>query len=98
MLQQGDATVDDGLVELEVRNTIAKQSASCFILVEDGNLVAHEVQVVGGCKSSRSGTDDSDLLTIALRLMYCDISFSESRFSDSRFILSIGSWLVFDEV
>ena len=97
-LQQCNAAVDNGLVQLEVGNTIAKQTAGRLVLLEYRYLIAHQVQVVGRGQSCRTGTDHCYFLPVTLRVMNGDIAFAEGSFGNGTLILAVGSRLMFDEV
>ena len=99
LLQQLDAAVDDGFVEFEVGDSVAEQSAGGFVLLEDSNLIAHEVQVVGSSEASRTGADDGHLLAVALDIgMRLDESFLEGHLCDGSLILAVGGGLVVKSV
>ena len=99
LLQQLDAAVDDGLVELEVRDTIAQEPACGLVLLEDRNAVAHQVKVVGSSESGGSCTDDSHLLAITLDVsLGLDETLLESHLCDGALVLTIGCWLVVETV
>ena len=99
LLQQGDAAIDDGLVELEIGDAVAQEATGSFVLLEDGDLIAHQVQVVGGSESGRTGTNNSHLLPIANDVCArLDIALAESSLNDGAFILAVGSRLVVETV
>ena len=52
------------LRELEVWNAVTQQAASCLVLVEHGDGVAHTVKAVGCHKTGRSGTNDRNTLAV----------------------------------
>ena len=99
LLHEGDASVDDGLVQLEVGDAIAQQTSCGLVLLEDGDQVTHQVQVVGGGQSCRTGTNDSHLLSVALDVsLRLNKSLTEGTLYDSSLILAVRSWFVVESV
>ena len=99
LFQQGDAAVDDGLVELEVRNAIAEQSASSLVLLEYCYLIAHQVQVVGNCQSSRTSTDHCHRLAVSFYVcLWLYEALAEGTLNDGALVLTVGSGLVVEAV
>ena len=95
LLEQGDAAIDDGLVELEVGNAVAQQSASSLVFLEDCHAVTHQVQIVGSSKSSRASTNHRHLLTVTFDIgMRCDITLLEGHFNNGALILAVRGRLV----
>ena len=92
LFQQCETTVNDGLVELEVRNTIAKQTTSSLIFLKHGDGISHLVKSVSGYESGRTSSDDSDSLAITLVSLRLNVVFSPCSLSDSGFILTVGYW------
>ena len=95
LLQQGDAAIDDGLVQLEVGDAIAEQSAGSLVLLEHRYLVAHQIQIVGSSQSGRPSTNNCHLfamtLDVSLRL---DVTFLECHLGDGTLVFAIRRWLV----
>jgi hypothetical protein len=60
-LQQLDAPVDDGLVQLHVRDAVHEQAADPVVALVDGHLVAGPVQLRRGGEAGRTAADDRDL-------------------------------------
>ena len=98
LLQQRDATVDDGLVELEVRDAVAEQSASSLILFEDGNHVTHLIERIGCSKSGRTGTNHSHRLSVSFGHARLDIPLAEGCLHDGALVLAIGRRLMVEAV
>ena len=98
LAQQFEAAVDDRLVELEVRDAIAEQSACILASIVDSDGVALLVEASGGSQTGRTGTDDSDFLAIALRHVWLDIILTEGVLDDGGLVLAVGCWLVLHEV
>ena len=67
-LEQTDAAVDNGLVELEVRNAVAQQATGTSLTVEHRDRMAQRVEPTGDGKSRRSRTDDSHTTPRASRI------------------------------
>ena len=65
LLEDIHATVDYRLVELEVRDTVAQQSAGSFVLIENGYGVTLHVERLGCTETSGTGTYHSDLLAVS---------------------------------
>src|SRR5690606_2622037 len=57
-----EATVDQYLVQLEVRNAIAQESAHAVALVEQRDAVSRPRQLLCAGQAGRPGTHDGDLL------------------------------------
>ena len=99
LLHEGDATIDDSLIQFKVRDTVAQQSACSFVLLEHGDGVAHVVQVVGSSQSGRTGTNHSHLLTVALNIgAGLDEALLECHLCDGGLVLAVGGWLVVEAV
>ena len=98
LLQKPETAIDDDLAQLEVRNTIAKQSSGSLVLFEDCDTIAHLVQSVGCCQSRRTSTDDSHLLAISFRHTQWHESFAKGSLGNRCLVLAIGGRLMQDEV
>src|SRR5574344_421250 len=96
--QNLQTAVDDGLIQFEVWNTIAEQSAGSFILFEYSDGISFVVQVVGGSKSCRTCTDDSHLLAITLRHFHTYEVLMECHLGDGCFVLAVGGGLVVNKI
>ena len=88
-----DAAIDDGLVEFEVGDAVAEETAGSLVLLEDRYAVTHQVQLVGSSQSGRSGTDNCHLLAVALGVLYGHITLQESTLGNGAFVLAIGNGL-----
>ena len=61
-LELGQASVEDGLLHLELGDAVAQQSAGVFGTLEDGHVVPGPGQLLGGGQPGRSGPDDGHRL------------------------------------
>ena len=99
LLHQLDAAVNNRLVELEIGDTVAQKPAGGFVLLEDGDAVAHLVKVVGGSETGGTGADDGDALAVAaggnVRL---DVALAEGGLDDGALILTVRGGLVVEAV
>ena len=88
--EQTQPAVYDGLVQLEVWDAIAQQATCRLVLLEDGHLIAHQVQGVGGSQACRTGTDDSHLSAISHDVcVRLNISFAEGGLDDGTLVLAV---------
>ena len=93
-LHHADAPVDDGLVELEVGDAEAQQSSDVFQPLEDGDLIAAAVELVGSRQSGRSRTDDRHPLPVPSVGAGLHVAFAEGSFDDGGFVLPDGDGCV----
>ena len=49
--------------EAESRNAVIEHAARCVVCIENSDIVTISKQVVSGCKSCRTGSDDGDFFT-----------------------------------
>ena len=87
--EQVDASVDDFLVQFEVGNAIAQQSARSLVLVEDRHLITHLVQAVGRHQSGGTSPDDSHSFAIPLVLLRSDVLLPPGCLRYGRFIFTV---------
>ena len=92
------ATVDDGLVELEVGDAVAEEATGGLVLLEDGDHVTHLVEGVGGSKACRTSSDDGYLHSVSLRHSRLDIPFAEGGLYDGTLVLTVGCRLMVEAV
>ena len=64
-----DLRVDDVLLEAEVRHTEDHHAAGDRFLLEDGDVVAEDCQVVSGGQAGGAGTDDGDFMAAVVELL-----------------------------
>ena len=62
---QRQPAIDEALLELELRNAVAKQPADPIGALEDGHLVPDFVELVGSGEAGRPRADDGDALARA---------------------------------
>ena len=98
LLHQMNAAVDDGLVEFEIRYTIAEQATSRLVLLEDSNRITHSVEGIGCSKSGRTRSNNGHLLAIPYRCYRLDISLAEGCLNDGTLVLAVGSWLMVEAI
>ena len=99
LFQQADAAVDDGLVEFEIGDAVAQQSTCGFVFLEDGNGVAHVVEVVGGGETGGTGSDDGHLLSVTLDVgTGHDKTFLKGHLGDGGLVLAVSGRLVVEAV
>ena len=89
-LHQADATVDDVLVELEVRDAVAEQAAGACLALEDGDVVAGGVEPRGSRQPRRPRPDDGHATPRARRVDGGDVALAKGRLGQSQFILADG--------
>ena len=93
--------VDDFFFQFHIRNTVHQQSADAILSLIDMYLMSTLVELIGCCKSRRSGTDDGDLFAgtylwrfrIGITMLVCIFDDSVLVFlgSDSLSIMSAGT-------
>ena len=98
LFEQGDAAVDDALVQLEVRNAIAQQTARLLAGLKDRDAVAAAVQRIGSGQSCRTGSDDSHPATIALDRTRADEIFREGVFGNRHFVFTVRGRFVLRQI
>ena len=98
LLQQGEATVDYGLVELEIGDTVAQQTSSPLVFVKDGDAVTLEIQAVGSHETGRAAAYHSHLAAVAYRTGHAYVVLAESHLGDGGLVLAVGSRLVGSEI
>ena len=60
-----EPALEDALLELELGNAVAQQAADAIGSLEDGDLVARTVQLIGCGEARRPGSDHRDALARA---------------------------------
>ena len=98
LLKQSQTTIDDRLVELEVRDAVAEKTAGGFSFFKDRDLITHVVQIVGGSKTGRPCSYHGHLLTIAKGMMNTDVALTESRLGDGTLVFTVGGRLMLNQV
>ena len=93
LLHDTDTAVDDALVQLEVRDAVAQQSASRFVLLEHSHLVTFVVELVGSSKTCRTTAHDGHFLAVASGMFNGYISFLIGTFGDGGFVFAVGDSL-----
>ena len=88
LLHDIDATVDDVLVQLEVRDAKSKESADVFEFFKNSDIISHFVEVVSSSKSGGTGADDGNFFPVTVVFLRLYESFTESSLSDSTFVFT----------
>ncbi len=60
-LHQREAPIEDALLHLEFRDSVAQQSADAIGLLEDGHQMTGSIELIRRGKASRAGSDHGDL-------------------------------------
>ena len=96
--QHVHASVDDGLVQLEVRYAVTQQSAGILVLVEHRHGVAQQVKAVSRDKSGGAAAHHGHLHAVAFGVVYAHVVLLEGVLRYGRLVLAVGRGLMFHEV
>src|SRR5690606_40189842 len=58
LFHESDTSLDDVLLQLEIRDAVAEQPADAVVPLEDGDRVPYAVQLIGSGQSRRPRADD----------------------------------------
>ena len=96
--QQIHAAVDDRLVELEVGDAVAHESAGILAGLKYGNLITALVKLCGHAQAGRPCADDGHAFAVALRMEGMDEILGEGVLGNGTFVLADSCRLVIHQV